>query len=228
MRDAGRPALRPDPRAARRRRAPPSSEPPQSGARTATLQLEVQIPIVVGGYHIPAAADPDVPALEVLAAILSAGESSRLHQRLVRNDHLAIAAGGVDRVAGGSGAVHRLRRLPARSRRGRCSSGAGEEIARVRDQPVEARRARQGQEPAGGGFVFGLQTVDGIAPGAGRGAVRRGRLAPLPRGGDALPGGHRGRRAAGGAQVPRRRQPHAGDARPRCRRPRGRAPEGAK
>ncbi|HEY4393362.1 MAG TPA: pitrilysin family protein, partial [Polyangia bacterium] len=50
------------------------AEPPQTATRTATMQIEVQIPVVVGGYHIPRAADPDMPALEVLAAVLSAGE----------------------------------------------------------------------------------------------------------------------------------------------------------
>src|SRR5450432_418537 len=61
-------------------------EPTQTEARRDTLELEVQVPVVVGGYHIPRAADADVPALEVLAAVLSTGESSRLHQRLVRKD----------------------------------------------------------------------------------------------------------------------------------------------
>src|SRR5450432_3340299 len=84
----------PVPRAADPPRNHPQ-EPPQTAPRAATLQIEVQIPIVVGGYHIPRASDPDLPALEVLAAVLSAGESSRLPQRLVRHDHLAIAAGGV-------------------------------------------------------------------------------------------------------------------------------------
>src|SRR5215471_6591892 len=41
-------------------------EPPQTAKRSETLHLEVQIPVVVGGYHVPRAADPDMPALEVL------------------------------------------------------------------------------------------------------------------------------------------------------------------
>src|SRR5262249_19205235 len=68
-----------------------AQEPPQTARRSETLQIEVQVPVVVGGYHIPRAADRDMPALEVLQAILSGGESSRMHQRLVRHDHLAIA-----------------------------------------------------------------------------------------------------------------------------------------
>src|SRR4051794_19501448 len=64
-------------------RAAAAEEPPQTAARAEVLHIEVQIPVVVGGYHIPRASDPDLPALEVLAAVLSSGESSRMHQRLV-------------------------------------------------------------------------------------------------------------------------------------------------
>src|SRR3569623_2272675 len=70
-------------------------EPAQTAERDATLALNVSLPVVVGGYHIPAARDADVPALQVLATILSAGESSRMYRRLVRQAQLAVAAGGV-------------------------------------------------------------------------------------------------------------------------------------
>ena len=81
--------------------APPRvtvTEPAQTAARTSTLTLDVGLPVIVGGYHIPAAADRDIPALEILASILSAGESSRLHRRLVRKEKLAVAAGGLTAV----------------------------------------------------------------------------------------------------------------------------------
>ena len=54
----------------------------------------MQLPVIIGGYHIPAGNDPDLFALEVLQQILSSGESSRLYQRLVRKDKTAVAAGG--------------------------------------------------------------------------------------------------------------------------------------
>ena len=134
--------------------APPRAaveEPPQTSTREETLRIEVQIPVVVGGYHIPRASDPDVPALEVLAAALSTGESSRLHQRLVRREHLAIAAGGVDRDAGAAGAVHRLRRLPARSgRRPRAGGAVRGDRARARQadrRPTSSTRRRTSSPP---------------------------------------------------------------------------------
>jgi zinc protease len=138
-------------------------EPPQTAPRTATLRIEVQIPVVVGGYHIPRAADPDLPALEVLAAILSGGESSRLHQRLVRRDHLAIVAGGLTETLEAPGlfivfAAYLPDRDPAK-----VEAALAEEIAKVRDQPATPGELDKAKNQLAAGFVFGLQTVDGIA-----------------------------------------------------------------
>jgi len=69
-------------------------EPPQTLLREATLAIPVQLPAVIGAYHIGPGDSEDSYALEVLGLILSGGESSRLHQRLVRKDKLAVFAGG--------------------------------------------------------------------------------------------------------------------------------------
>jgi zinc protease len=138
-------------------------EPPQTAQRAETLQIEVQVPAVVGGYHIPPAADSDIPALEVLAAILSAGESSRLHERLVRHDHLAIAAGGLTESLEDPGlfivyAAYLPDKDPAK-----VTASLFDEIARVRDKPVSASELDKAKNQLAAGFIFGLQTVDGIA-----------------------------------------------------------------
>ncbi len=138
-------------------------EPPQSAPRNETLQLEVQVPIVVGGYHIPRANDRDSAPLEVLAAILSNGESSRLHQRLVRKEHLAIAAGGVTESMEHPGlflvyAAH----LPDRDQN-RVRKVLLEEVTRVRNEPVTAAELDKAKNQLAAGYIFGLQTVDGIA-----------------------------------------------------------------
>jgi zinc protease len=138
-------------------------EPAQTSERKETLQLEVQVPVVVGGYHVPRASDADVPALEVLATVLSAGDSSRLHQRLVRMDHLAIAAGGLVESMEDSGlflayAAYLPDRDPAKVR-----DALFEEIARTRDHAISAEELDKAKNQLAAGFVFGLQTVDGIA-----------------------------------------------------------------
>src|SRR4051794_6516895 len=146
----------------------PVEEPPQTAMRSETLHIEVQVPVVVGGYHIPRASDPDIPALEVLAAVLSGGESSRLHQRLVRREHLAIAAGGVTETLEQPGlfivyAAYLPDRDPAR-----VESVLAAEIAAVRDKPITPAELDKAKNELAAGFVFGLQTVDGVAQALGR------------------------------------------------------------
>ncbi len=138
-------------------------EPPQTGPRTTSLQMEVQIPVIVGGYHVPRAADADMPALEVLATVLSAGDSSRLTQRLVRHDHLAIAAGGVTEAMEDPGLfIVYAAYLPDKDG-AKVQAALSNEIGRIRDAPVAADELDKAKNQLAAGFVFGLETVDGIA-----------------------------------------------------------------
>ena len=139
------------------------TEPPQTQPRTETMQIEVQIPVIVGGYHIPRAADSDIPALEVLATILSTGDSSRLTQRLVRRDHLAIAAGGVTEAMEDPGLfIIYAAYLPDKDGT-KVQAALSEEIARVREAQVAADELEKAKNDLSAGFIFGLETVDGIA-----------------------------------------------------------------
>ncbi|HVV51681.1 MAG TPA: pitrilysin family protein [Polyangia bacterium] len=140
-----------------------AAEPPQTATRAETMKIEVQIPIVVGGYHIPRASDPDMPALEVLAAILSSGESSRLPERLVRHDHLAIAAGGVTEAMEDPGLfIVYAASLPSKDQT-QIWNELAEEVGRVRDKPVAAAELDKAKNQLAAAFVFGLETVDGVA-----------------------------------------------------------------
>ncbi|HEY2729038.1 MAG TPA: pitrilysin family protein [Polyangia bacterium] len=151
--------------------APPRTkveEPAQTALRKDTLALEVQVPVVVGGYHVPRAADADVPALEVLASALSAGESSRLHQRLVRQDRLAIAAGGLIEPMEDSGLfITYAAYLPA-SNPGKVQRALLEEVARVRERAISPVELEKAKNQLAAAFIFELQTVDGVATNLGQ------------------------------------------------------------
>ena len=147
---------------------PAADEPPQTAMRSETMRIEVQIPVVVGGYHIPRAADPDMPALEVLATALSSGESSRMNQRLVRRERLAIAAGGVVEALEHPGLfIVYAAYLPDRDAT-KVEAVLSEEIARVRDKAIAPEELDKAKNQLASGFVFGLQTVDGVAQALGR------------------------------------------------------------
>jgi zinc protease len=69
-------------------------EPPQLGERRITVNKEAQLPAVIVGYQVPNFRDPDAYALTVLAAVLTQGESSRLHRALVYDRQVALEVGG--------------------------------------------------------------------------------------------------------------------------------------
>jgi predicted Zn-dependent peptidase len=63
-------------------------EPPQRGERRVEVVFDAA-PEVMLGWHVPAGADPESPAVAVLAEVLAGGRSSRLYRRLVMDDDLA-------------------------------------------------------------------------------------------------------------------------------------------
>lgn len=70
-----------------------AKEPRQYGERRVTVQREAQLPYLVMAYHVPNWESPDAFALELLSSLLSQGRSSRLYQKLVYKDRLALEAG---------------------------------------------------------------------------------------------------------------------------------------
>ena len=64
-------------------------EPKQTGERRITVQKEVANPYLIIGYHTPASKHEDYYALNILSAILTSGQSSRLYTSLVDKQQLA-------------------------------------------------------------------------------------------------------------------------------------------
>jgi zinc protease len=67
-------------------------DPPQIGERKIFVKKEAQLPFLVMGYHVPNLREPDSYVLELIAALLSGGKSSRLYQSLVREKRLVLSA----------------------------------------------------------------------------------------------------------------------------------------
>src|SRR5581483_9143850 len=78
--------------------APPppvtTREPEQLGERRVRVNKFAQLPMLMVGHHVVESAHKDYYPLQVLQNILLFGESSRLYQRLVDRDQLAIEVGG--------------------------------------------------------------------------------------------------------------------------------------
>ena len=73
---------------------PDLSVPARDKKVTLLEKSSFDIPVTFMGYQIPPAKHDDIQALTVLNSILSGGESSRLPQRLVRKDKIALFSAG--------------------------------------------------------------------------------------------------------------------------------------
>jgi zinc protease len=72
---------------------PTSVEPVKTKEVRNTIYDNIQLPAMISAYHIPAQGTKDAYALEMLATLLSGGESSRLNKAIVDEKEMAVATG---------------------------------------------------------------------------------------------------------------------------------------
>jgi zinc protease len=65
-------------------------EPEQLGERRLVVHKPAELPLLMIGYHVPKTNDPDFYAQNILRTVLFQGESSRMYQRLVDKDQIAL------------------------------------------------------------------------------------------------------------------------------------------
>lgn len=65
-------------------------EPEQLGERRLVVHKPAELPIVMIGYHVPQTNNADFYARNILRSVLFQGESSRMYQRLVDKEQLAL------------------------------------------------------------------------------------------------------------------------------------------
>jgi predicted Zn-dependent peptidase len=74
-------------------------EPPQKGERRVAVRDPGQ-PFLIVGYHKPSINHPDAPTFDVLTSLFANGRSSRLHERLVKDEKKAVAVGAITQIPG--------------------------------------------------------------------------------------------------------------------------------
>jgi zinc protease len=68
-------------------------EPEQMGERRLAVRKQAELPLLRIAYHVPQTNSPDFYALNILRTVLTQGESSRMYQRLVDKDQIALDVG---------------------------------------------------------------------------------------------------------------------------------------
>jgi zinc protease len=140
-----------------------TAEPEQMGERRVTVKKFAQLPIVMMGYHVPETANPDFYPLAVFQTILFSGQSSRMYQRLVDKDQLALSVGG------GSGFAFdpTLFTVTVRPKVGidpaACEKAVYEELDKMKTQPVSDEELQKAKNILLANFYRSLKTISGKA-----------------------------------------------------------------
>ncbi len=138
-------------------------EPPQTKLRETTLTIPVQLPVILGAYHIPAGDSPDLYPLGVLEQILSGGESSRLYQRIVRKDKLAVFAGGGVFEHEDPGIFYTFAAFLPTSDPAKIRRAFEEEIGRMASEPADLKELQKAKNQLAAQAIFGRERVSSLA-----------------------------------------------------------------
>ena len=151
-----------------------TKEPEQHGERRVTLEADAQTPLLQFAYHSIAGADPRLPALELLARILTDGDASRLHRSLVEEQKVAISADSHVESGFDPGLFWLFLTLPAGGDLDRAEKALDAQIERITAQGVTADELSRARNQALADFWRGMATIDGKAEALGSYAVIKG------------------------------------------------------
>jgi len=139
-------------------------EPPQIAEKSIIIPDPSQ-PIYLEGYHRPAETDPDDAIYNAMADILSNGRTSRLYRSLVRDKQLAAQSGAFNGFPGSKYPNLMLFfGVPTPEHtNAEVQAAIGEEIERIKNEPVSDDELRRAKTRAKAGLIRGLSSNQGIA-----------------------------------------------------------------
>ncbi|HEY1811240.1 MAG TPA: pitrilysin family protein [Kofleriaceae bacterium] len=148
------------------------TEPEQTEKRREVVEPG-QVGISLVGWHIPAAKDKDVYALQVASILLGSGDSSRLKVRLKAIDPKTKRAlaldGGVEAIVREDpGMIVALGAYLDASQADPVEAAIFDEIAKLGAHGPKPDELRKAKNQVQAGFVFSLEHVQGLAEAVGR------------------------------------------------------------
>lgn len=135
-------------------------EPPHEAERRAVVDdKNANVPAVFVSYTIPSSTHEDMPALELLGKILTDGESSRMHNRLVKEEKAAVVVfGGVD-VRRGPGLFRFISASNVGVDIAKCEELMFDEIDKLKKEGIAAKELEKAKVRFKSDFVRRRQTV---------------------------------------------------------------------
>ena len=135
-------------------------DPKQIGERRVSVKKEAQLPYLVMGYHVSNLREPDSYTLEVIAALLSAGKSSRLYQSLVREKRLVLSVDADHSLLSRDPSLFYLSAelLPGKEV-AEVEKALDQEIERLMKEPVGANELEKTKNQLEASFVFSQDSL---------------------------------------------------------------------
>ncbi len=145
----------------------PLGDVPQQGERRATIETEVQLPFLVGGFKVPPDSSADSPVIEVISNLLSNGQSSRLYRKLVYDDQSALFAAGLFLPRKDVGLFYAFAAVKPGRDRDSLESVFFHEVERMASEPVSDEELAKVKNQLEAQFVFSLEQVQDRATAVG-------------------------------------------------------------
>ena len=147
--------------------APPppvtTTEPAQLGEKRLVVRKPAELPLLMIGYHVPQTNNPDFYALNVMRSILFQGESSRMYQRLVDKDQIALEVGESDEI----GFDPTLLTLYAQPKQGvdpaKCETAIYEELDKAKKAAISDQELEKAKNIRLVEFYHQIRTINGRA-----------------------------------------------------------------
>ena len=135
-------------------------DPPQTGERRITVTREAELPYIIMGYHVPNLHHQDSYALEVIAAILSGGRSSRFYQNLVREKQLALSAEADNALASKDPNLFTISAQPFPGKEvGELEKALGLEIEHLQKERVGLTELEKAKNQLEASFIYGQDSL---------------------------------------------------------------------
>ena len=166
------PAAQPSPRN-------PTEEPQQLGERSATVRMDVQSPLLALAWHAPATGHEDAEALDLLSLALSNGPSSRLYQRLIYGESVALEVSAAYWELRRAGLFYFTVQVRPGEDAARAEALLFEEIERLRRERVSPRELQRAKRAMEVSMVAGQGSAHALASRMGIEWVFFGRVIPL-------------------------------------------------
>ena len=135
-------------------------DPPQTGERRITVTREAELPYIIMGYHVPNLHHQDSYALELIAAILSGGRSSRFYQNLVREKQLALSADADNDLVSKDPNLFTISAQPFPGKEvGELEKALGLEIEHLQKEGVRLTELEKAKNQLEASFIYGQDSL---------------------------------------------------------------------